>query len=105
MMFSLIGWQAKLGEVVICAVLCFSAYTYIGHRAVEAYKGEEAIEQAKVDKQKQDKYDQVSTELETLKAKRAENAKIIEHTTERIISKEPVVYTTTCISPDGLLNA
>lgn len=99
-MFGLLGWQLKLAEIVVCVALCFGAYNYVGHRAVEAYKTEQSVTQAKADREATDKYNKLSQELEDLKKKRQQNAITIQKETERIIERP--VYLNTCIDNDGL---
>lgn len=104
-MFGLVGWQVKLAEFVVAGFLCFGAYKYIGHEAVDRYKTDQAILQAKSDKIQQDKYDAKSSELEALKIKRAEDAKVIHKTTERIINNQPITYASACLDDAGMQHA
>lgn len=98
-------WQIKLAALLLTLAALFGGYKWVGHNAVSEYKAEQAVEQAKVDKVQAAKYDAVAQELEDLKLKRAANAKIIYKETERVIQSAPVVYSASCWTDSGLLNA
>lgn len=99
-MFGLVGWQLKLAEIVVCGFLCWGAYNYVGHRFVEDYKKDQIVEQARMDKIQQDKYNLLSQELEELKKKRLQNAGAIRTEVERIIERP--TFLNVCIDDDGL---
>lgn len=101
-MFSLTGIQAKIAEYALCLILCFVAYNWVGDRAVSQYKTEAAIAQAKADQAQQAKYNKIAEEYENLKLTRASNAITIKKEVERIIHNQPIVYSTNCISDDGM---
>lgn len=101
----MLAWKAKLIEIGLAIALAYIGYQWIGHQAVTEYKASVAVAQAEADRKQLIEYNKVAQELEELKAKRAENAKVIRHTTERIISKEPIVYSAQCLSDDGMLVA
>jgi hypothetical protein len=88
-----------IGLVLVLASL-FGAYTWVRHDAVSDYKVELMLEKAEDDKAQQDKLNTVSAELETLKAMRADNAKVVYKTVEKIVTRD--VYRNDCIDSDGL---
>jgi recombination DNA repair RAD52 pathway protein len=92
--------QAKLIEFILAAFLVVGCYFWIGHNAVENYKTEQVVEQAKADRAKQDKYDKLSENYEALQLSRKGNANTITRTYEKVIEKP--VYSNVCIEPLGL---
>ena len=99
-MFSLTGTQAKVAEYTLCLVLCFVAYNWIGDRAVDQYKTEQAIAQAKADQAQQAKYNKIAEQYENLKLTRASSATTIKKEVERIIERP--IYLSACIDADGM---
>lgn len=98
-------WQTKLAEYLIAFALLGGAYWWIGYSAVEDYKDAQQIVQMKADMEQQVKYDTLAGEYEVLKNKRAANAITIKKETERVINNQPIVYTSSCWTDDGLRNA
>lgn len=102
-MFGLTGVWLRIAEFVVLIAFLIGAYMWVGHNAVEDYKDEQKIVQAKADSVQRAKYEAVAQELEELKLKRAQNAKIIQKETERIVERP--VYINSCWDDDGLRNA
>ena len=93
-------WQIKLAALLLTLAALFGAYTWVRHDAVSDYKVELMVEQAEADKAQQDKLNTVSAELETLKAVRADNAKVIYKVVEKIVTRD--IYRNDCVDADGL---
>jgi hypothetical protein len=102
-MFGMTGLYLRAAEWLLLIAFLTGAYLWIGNHAVEDYKDEQKIVQAKADKLQREKYEGVAQELEELKLKRASNAKIIQKETERIVERP--VYVNSCWDDDGLRNA
>ena len=100
-MLSIISPYSKVIEAVVLAVALYFGYNWVGDQAVNKYKLEQSVLQVKVDKEQQEKYNKVSTELEALKLTRQENAKTITRTVEKIIDR-PVYRDSPCMDYDGL---
>lgn len=92
--------QSKLIGALILVVALFGAYHWVGHRAVEHYKTEQAVLQAKADKLQQDKYNAIAKELEDAKANREVVFKTITKTVNKVVEKE--VYRNVCIDTEGV---
>jgi hypothetical protein len=95
----------RLIGLVLVLASAFVSYTWVRHDAVAEYKTEQLVVQAESDKKQRLKYEAVAQELEELKLKRAQNAKIVYKETERVIQAAPVVYAASCWDDDGLRNA
>ena len=93
-------WQTKLLGIGLAVLLLFGCYFWAGHRAVENYKSQIAVEQAKADKEQQDKYNNLAADYELLKANRKVVYKTLTSTVERIV-KEPA-YQVPCIPQEGV---
>lgn len=92
--------EAKAIIAGIALVLLFLGYQWVGHRAVEQYKTEQAVAQAKVNKAKQDIYDKLSADYEALKIAKSEKARTRTKVVEKIVERE--VYKNVCIDQEGL---
>ena len=93
-------WQSKLIELGLAFLILFGAYMWVGNHAVEQYKQELVVEQAKVNDAQQKKYNLVVGELEELKLKRQDNAKVLYKQVEKVITRD--VYRNVCLDDDGL---
>ena len=99
-MFNLIGWQARLAEIALIAVLLITGYFYVHHKGYSEAMQDVAATQIKADKAQQDKYNLLAQELEDTKKKRQENVRTITKTVEKIIDNP--IYRNVCISDSGL---
>lgn len=90
----------KLLEIALAALLVLGAWWYSGHTAVEAYKSQQEIAQAKATKLQQDKYDELAGKYETLRDTRATNAKTIIREIEKVVDRP--IYRNICIDDAGL---
>ena len=99
-MFGLTGLYLRAAEWLVLVVFLIGAYFWIGNHAVDEYKTEQIVLQAKADKAKQEKYDKLSEDYEKLKLTRQGNANTITRTYEKVIEKP--IYSTVCVEPDGL---
>lgn len=96
----MLALQSKvLAALALFAALGF-AYFWVGHRAVEHYKTEQAMLQAKADKIQQDKYNAIAQELEVAKANRETVFRTITKTVEKVVEKP--VYSTQCVEQEGV---
>lgn len=93
----------KILEVLIAVGLIVAAWLYAGHRAVSEYKESQKLEQAEATKKQQDKFDELAGKYETLRDKRAENARTIIKEVEKVVDRP--VYRTNCVDADGLFYA
>lgn len=91
---------SKLLEVLLAIGLIAGAWFYAGHRAVEQYRQEVALEQAAANAAQQARYETLAGEYETLKLKRAENARTIIKEVEKIVDRP--IYSVQCLDTDGL---
>ena len=98
-MFGLIGWQAKLGEYLIVILVVAGVVFGVYHKGGVDKENEIAVEQAKVDKKQQEKYDKIAADYETLKNTRQQNVNTITHEITRITDKP--IYNVSCIDSDG----
>lgn len=96
----MLAWKAKLIEIGLAIALCYIGYQWIGHQAVSEYKAEQAVAQAEADKAQRARYDKLSEEYETLKAKRVANTNTITRTYEKVIEKP--VYSVQCMDAAGV---
>lgn len=92
--------EAKIIAYIVVLFALWAGYQYVGHRAVVEYKKEVAIEQAKVDRAQQDKYDKLAQEYELVKTKRQDNVRTIIKEVEKIVSNP--VYSVDCLDAGGL---
>lgn len=92
--------EIKLAEFFLALILLTGCYFWVRHDAVVDYQKEATIEQAKVDKAKQDAYNKLSEDYEALKTTRQANANTVTRTYEKVIEKP--IYSTVCVEPDGL---
>lgn len=99
-MFGLLGWQARIAEVVLIAGLLTGGYFYVHHKGYGEAMQDVAIAQEEVDKAQQEKYDKLAQELEDTKKKRQENVRTITKTVEKIIDRP--VYSTVCLDDSGM---
>jgi len=93
-------WQIRIAALLLVLAGLFFAYDYVGDRAVDQYKAEQAIVQAKADKAQQEKYDTLAAEYEVAKASREIVYKTIVKRVEKIVDRP--VYSTSCVDADGL---
>lgn len=93
----------KLLEVLVAVGLIAGAWWYSGHSAVERYKAEQVVKQAKANAEQQTRYDKLASEYEELKLKRQDNARVITKNVDRIVEKP--IYVESCWELNGLLNA
>lgn len=100
-MFGLLGWQARIAEVVLIAGLLTGGYFYVHHKGYSEAMQDVAIAQEEVDKAQREKYDKLAQELEDTKKKRQENAKIVTKYVKEIVDR-PVYTSVPCIDSDGL---
>lgn len=91
---------SKVLEIVLAALLVLGAWWYSGHTAVENYKQEQIIEQAKANEKQQAKYDELAGKYETLRETRADNAKTIIREVEKVVERP--VYRNVCIDDLGV---
>lgn len=99
-MFGLLGWQARIAEVVLIAGLLVGGYFYVHHKGYSEAMQDVASTQEEVDKAQRKKYDKLAQELEDTKKKRQENVRTITKTVEKIVDRP--VYSNVCLEPDGL---
>lgn len=92
--------QVKILIAIVIAGVAFWTHNYIGTKAVDEYKAEQAIVQAAADKAQQDKYNKLSEDYEQAKANKEIVYKTLTRTVERIV-KEPA-YQVPCISQEGV---
>lgn len=92
---------AKLLEIVLAILLVLGAWKYSGYVHVEQYKEDQKVEQAKANKEQQDKYDSLASDYEALKLERAKNARTIVKEVEKVVAGD-IVYRNICISDSGL---
>lgn len=99
-MFGLSGVWLRVAEFAVLIAFLFGAYVWVGHNAVEDYKTEQVVLQAKADAAQQAKYNKLAEDYEKLKSTRQGNVNTITRTYEKVIEKP--IYSTVCIEPSGL---
>ena len=92
--------QIKLAEFFLALVVLTGCYFWVGHNAVERYKTEQIVEQAKADKLQQNKYDDLAADYAILKASRAGGFKVVTHTVEKLVQQP--AYQVPCITQEGV---
>lgn len=97
-MFS--GIYIKIAAAIAIGLFLWGLHYKIWHNGYTAHEQEVAIAQIKANNEAQEKYARISQDLETLKNMRAENAKVITKTVEKIVTRD--VYHNNCIDSDGL---
>lgn len=100
---SLVPWQIKLAELGFVLILLSGCYWWVGNHAVENYKQEQAIVQAKADKAQQLKYDTLAADYEVAKASREVVYKTITKRVDKIVERK--VYSNECFDLEGLEEA
>lgn len=93
-------WQIKLAASLTLALALFWGYHYIGDRAVNQYKQEQIVLQAKADKITQTRYDDLAADYAILKASRTTQFKTITRTVEKLVQQP--AYQVPCITQEGV---
>lgn len=92
--------EIKLAEFFLALILLTGCYFWVRHDAVADYKKEVAVEQAKVDKLQQERYDNLAADYAILKASRATGFKTVTKTVTKLVDRP--IYKTQCIDQDGV---
>ena len=96
-------WQAKLAAALLFLAGLFFAYDYVGDRAVDKYKTEQAIVQAAADKAQQEKYNNLAADYEVAKASKEIVYRTIPKKVDKIVERK--VYSNECFDLEGLEEA
>lgn len=99
-MLSVLSPYTKIIEAVVLAVALYFGYLYVGDKAVDRYKTDQAVLQAKADKLQQEKFDKLSADYVTLQSQRTEATNTITRSVQTIV-KQPI-YQTSCVTPEGV---
>lgn len=99
-MFGLSGLYLRAAEWIVLVAFLAGTYFWIGNHAVDEYRSEQAVLQAKADSIRQEQYNKLAAEYEVLKTQRAVVTNTITHSVETIV-KQPI-YQTSCIDKQGL---
>jgi hypothetical protein len=73
---------------------------WIGDKAVDRYKAQQVVLQAKSDALQKEKYDKLSADYTTLQSQRTEATNTVTHSVQTIV-KQPI-YQTSCVDQSGM---
>lgn len=99
-MFGMTGLYLRAAEWLVLVAFLAGAYFWIGNHAVDEYRSEQTVLQAKADRIRQEQYNKLAAEYEVAKANREVVFKTVTKTVEKLVDRP--VYKTQCTDADGV---